>query len=124
MIHRYEIDSSAPSRSDFWHDLGRRAATTEQPQDGQGVDAQYPAAHQRDHDGANADAAPTKHRRSAATSVIAAVFHVVGLAIAFPFHCVSPAPSRRGGQACMLRAGTAPAWTIYDVFHPASARLS
>ena len=26
MIHRYEIDSSAPSRSDFWHDLGRRAA--------------------------------------------------------------------------------------------------
>lgn len=25
-IHRYEIDRSAPTRGEFWHDLGRRAA--------------------------------------------------------------------------------------------------
>lgn len=25
-VHRYEIDSSAPTRGDFWRDLGRRAA--------------------------------------------------------------------------------------------------
>ena len=63
----------------------RHATTAEQPEEGQRIDAQQPAAQQRHDDGANADAAPAQHLETVATAVTA-VFDIVRFAVAFPFH--------------------------------------
>jgi len=73
--------------------LGRRRATTaEQAQNGQRADAEHPAAQKRDHDGANANIAPAQQATdestapAASTTSVAAIFDVIRLAVAFPFH--------------------------------------
>ena len=54
-----------------------RPPAAKQAQNGQRVDAKHPAPHQGHHDGADANAAPAKNRRSTAAAPIAAVLHIV-----------------------------------------------
>ena len=62
-------------------------ATTQHAQNGQRVDTQRPACHQRDHDGAQPDAPPAAPcAKTATTAIVTAVFYIVRLAVAFPLH--------------------------------------
>jgi hypothetical protein len=56
-----------------------RVATTQHAQNGHRVDPQRPARHQRDHDGAQPDAAPATapSAKTATTAIVTAVFHIV-----------------------------------------------
>jgi len=59
-------------------------SATEHTQQCQGIDAQYPAADERNDDRANTNAAPAKPAQAPAAA--ATVFNVVGFSVAFPSH--------------------------------------
>jgi hypothetical protein len=66
--------------------LDRAAAAAQQAEDGQGIDAEDPAADQGDHDGADADRPAAKAKTAASAAFSTVVFDVFTLTVAFPAH--------------------------------------
>ena len=89
--------------------LHRHAAAADQAEDRQRVDAEDPAADERDHDRADADVAHAESAEARSTApaaaLVAQVLDVVAFALAFPFHALllgrpaGPRQEASGNQA-------------------------
>jgi hypothetical protein len=83
---RHAVVRRRALRGRLLHLRGGRAFAAEQAQDGERVDAEDPAAHQRDHDGAHANATPAQQATPAQAAAATAVLDVAGFTVAFPLH--------------------------------------